>query len=113
MSETIENYAPQVAANPAAIKTGRNVWLVLFSLSAIWLALIVAAPLLKQAHLTNISSILYYTFSFICHQLPGRSFHLGPDILAVCARCLGVYVGVFLGFLFYPLFRSVNSIEPL
>ncbi len=112
MAETIENYIPQVGTTPAANKTGLKVWLVLFFLSAFWLGLIVSAPLLKQAGFIEISANLYYAFGFICHQIPERSFHLHEDKLAVCARCAGVYAGIFLGFLFYPLFRSVNNIEP-
>jgi uncharacterized membrane protein len=113
MAETIENYTPQVASTPAANKTGLRVWLVLFILSAFWLGLILAAPLLKQTGFDTASSQLYYAFGFICHQIPGRSFHIYDDKLAVCARCFGVYAGLFLAFLFYPLFRSVNNIDPL
>jgi uncharacterized membrane protein len=115
MPETMENYSPQVAVKPAAdkIKTGRKVWLVLSFLSAGWLGLIVSAPLLKQAGFTTFSNDIYYAFGFICHQMPGRSFHIYDDKLAVCVRCLGVYGGLFFGFLFYPLFRRVNNIEPL
>jgi Predicted membrane protein (DUF2085) len=29
----------------------------------------------------------------ICHQLPGRSFHLWGAALPVCARCTGIYLG--------------------
>ena len=113
MAETIENYTPQVAVKPDADKTGLKIWLVLFFLSSVWVGLIVAAPLLMQAGFTALSADIYYAFGFICHQLPERSFHLHDDKLAVCARCFGVYTGVFLGLLFYPFFRSLDNIEPL
>lgn len=29
-----------------------------------------------------------------CHQLSERSFHIGIRQLPVCARCLGIYVGL-------------------
>jgi uncharacterized membrane protein len=111
MAETIENYMPQ--AGTAANKIGLKVWLVLFFLSAFWLGLILFAPLAKQMGFPALSSAIYYFFGFICHQIPERSFHIGDDIFAVCARCFGVYAGIFLGFLFYPLFRPLNDIEPL
>ncbi|NIA06693.1 MAG: DUF2085 domain-containing protein [Actinobacteria bacterium] len=35
-------------------------------------------------------------FSFLCHQDPSRTFQPGGEPLAVCARCVGVYVGFLL-----------------
>ena len=112
MSETAENYIPQVAVKPTPDRTGLKVWLVLFFLSAVWVGLIAAAPLLKQAGYTPLAADIYYAFGYICHQIPERSFHIHEDKLAVCARCFGVYGGLLLGFLFYPLFRSLNDIRP-
>jgi hypothetical protein len=37
--------------------------------------------------------VLYAAGSFICHQLPERSFHLDAFQLPVCARCVGLYAG--------------------
>jgi len=113
MPETAENYTPQVTEKPVTDKTGLKVWLVLFCLSAVWLTLIIAPPLLKQAGLASAAADLYYPFGFICHQISERSFHIHDDKLAVCARCFGVYLGVLLGFLFYPFFRSLNDIRPM
>lgn len=36
---------------------------------------------------------VYAIGSFVCHQLPERSFHLWSVQMPVCARCTGVYVG--------------------
>lgn len=38
-------------------------------------------------------------FAFVCHQRPERSFWLFGAPVAVCARCLGVYVGAAIGLL--------------
>ena len=35
-------------------------------------------------------------FSFLCHQDPSRTFQPGGEPLAMCARCVGVYVGFLL-----------------
>jgi uncharacterized membrane protein len=35
----------------------------------------------------------YAIGSFICHQLPARSFRLWSAPLPVCARCAGIYAG--------------------
>lgn len=59
-------------------------------LTAGWVALLVATPLLPGWA----GAFVYGLGSFICHQIPERSFHLAGFQLPVCARCLGIYVGV-------------------
>lgn len=58
-------------------------------LALLWLAAIVAVPLLPPL----VSAVVYAAGSVVCHQIPERSFHLGASQLAVCARCLGIYAG--------------------
>jgi uncharacterized membrane protein len=41
-------------------------------------------------------ALIYAAGSVVCHQLPERSFHLGVYQFPVCARCLGIYAGLFL-----------------
>ena len=55
-----------------------------------WVALLVAAPVLPA----SVGVVIYAIGSLICHQLPERSFHLAGAQLPVCARCLGIYVGL-------------------
>lgn len=45
---------------------------------------------------------LYHT---ACHQLPDRTFHIGAAPLFVCARCTGIYCGMFLMIVFGLLYR--------
>ena len=59
------------------------------TLAVAWLLVIVAAPMLW----TPIAGVMYAVGSFICHQLPERSFHFQGAQLPVCARCLGLYSG--------------------
>lgn len=42
-------------------------------------------------------SLVMHVFSSVCHQLPARSPHVGELPIAVCDRCLGIYVGLVLG----------------
>ena len=65
------------------------------------LAAIVLAPLAAHGGL-RCAAVLYTIFSPHCHQIPERCFHITGHPLAVCARCLGVYLGFFLGALIYP-----------
>jgi uncharacterized membrane protein len=45
--------------------------------------------------------------------MPERSFHLLDHQLAVCSRCFGVYFGLLAGLIAYPLWRSIENIDPL
>ena len=69
-----------------------------------WLALLMFAPLLPLP----LAGVAYLAGSLICHQLPERSFHIGAAQLPVCARCLGIYLG--LGVLL--MFRVLRSNAP-
>ena len=44
-------------------------------------------------------------FSQLCHQNPQRSFVLAGTTLPVCARCLALYIGGFVGIATYPALR--------
>ena len=39
-------------------------------------------------------------FAIVCHQRPERSFWIFGDEMAVCSRCLGIYLGAAAGMLF-------------
>jgi uncharacterized membrane protein len=60
-------------------------------------AMIVAAPILSASGCQKAASVLYLSFAFICHQIPERSFMFSGHSLAVCHRCFGIYLGLFLG----------------
>jgi uncharacterized membrane protein len=62
---------------------------VLAMLAVGWLTVLVTAPGLPA----RAGAAVYLVASFVCHQLPDRSFHVGPYQLPVCARCLGIYAG--------------------
>lgn len=72
----------------------------LAALSALWAALIVAAPFGAEAvsHDVRVATALTYVVSgYICHQRPERSFHLDGLRMPVCARCTGLYLAAPLG----------------
>lgn len=54
----------------------------------------------------------------VCHQKPERSFHFGGKQFPVCARCMGIYIGVIVGlavsfFWMPPLLACVALLLPL
>ena len=59
--------------------------------------MLMAAPYLAHRNLQFESSVLYSLFSLFCHQMPDRSFSLWGYKLAVCHRCAGIYLGLFIG----------------
>ena len=69
---------------------------VLAGVSGVICALIVAAPVMTHCG-SPAAVIVYLFFSPICHQNPERSFAVLSHPLAVCHRCSGIYLGLFLG----------------
>jgi len=74
-------------------------------------ALIVTAPIAQAAGHTALALSVYKTFSYLCHQIPERSFHLAGHKFAVCSRCTGMYSGFALATLIYPLTRSLKRTD--
>jgi uncharacterized membrane protein len=55
-----------------------------------------AAPLLAATH--PVAALLIRSFfSRLCHQNPARSFMVDGSPVAVCVRCLGIYLGTAMG----------------
>jgi uncharacterized membrane protein len=112
MPETIENYAAQSMIGPMR-RQAWKVWMIGLAVVFAWVSLILIAPIAKANGLVAVSSPLYHFFSYICHQIPARSFFIEGEQFGVCSRCFGVYFGLLLGFAVYPLWRSIDEIEPL
>ena len=82
------------------------------SLTAVALAaLIIAAPVAEAHGYHSFASTVYKAFSFLCHQIPERSFHLAGHQFAVCSRCTGLYSGFAVAALVYPLTRSLEHTD--
>ncbi len=81
---------------------------VLFSLGA------VAAPLLEAAGWPG-APLLRAAYRPVCHQVPERCLELRGLPIAVCARCLGLYLGgaLALALRSLPLARRVTPPRPV
>ncbi len=112
MPETIENYIPQPIA--ASMKRQAwKVWVIGLAVVSAWVFAIVLTPVAKANGFTGISTPIYHFYSYICHQIPDRSFYVEGAQFGVCSRCFGVYFGILFGFVIYPLWRRIDEIEPL
>ncbi|HTK39014.1 MAG TPA: DUF2085 domain-containing protein [Pyrinomonadaceae bacterium] len=112
MAQPIENYVPQALAVNCK-RQAVKVWIISSLLVFAWVFAILLAPLAKANGFENVAAPIYGFFSYICHQISNRSFHVEGEQFAVCSRCFGVYFGLLMGFLVYPLWRKVDEIEPV
>jgi uncharacterized membrane protein len=86
-------------------------WLVAAAGSLALLSLIIGAPLALSAGHPFWGLTIYRSFSYVCHQIPERSFFIAGHQFAVCARCTGLYAGFAVATIFYPLVRSLRRIS--
>jgi len=86
-------------------------WFIVASGSLATIALIIGAPLALQAGFPFLGLTLYRSFSYLCHQIPERSFFIAEHPFAVCSRCFGLYAGFSTAVIFYPLLKSLRATE--
>lgn len=57
------------------------------------------------------SDVPYQLFRSVCHQQADRSFWLGGQPMAVCARCFGIYTSLWMTFAALPLIRKIKFVQ--
>lgn len=102
-----ENYVPQSVSNRRPLL----MWLIAAVGSLAVMALILGAPLAQGTGHPFWALTIYKSFSYVCHQIPERSFFIFGHQFAVCARCTGLYAGFTVATILYPLVRSLKQIE--
>ena len=65
-----------------------------------FVAAVVAAPYFLTHGLLAMGLALERGFAIVCHQRPERAFWIFGAEMAVCSRCLGIYLGAAAGLLF-------------
>ena len=96
---------------PDSAFCGKIVWAIAATITLALVALIIGAPLAQANGHSAFALAIYKTFSFVCHQIPERSFHLLGYKFAVCSRCTGIYSGLAIAVLIYPLVRSFGDTQ--
>lgn len=59
-----------------------------------------SVPLLLSHGFFLIGLVFERGFALVCHQRPKRSLWIFGGSVAICSRCLGIYLGATLGLLF-------------
>ena len=95
----------------ASAFSAKLVWAIAAIITFALVAFIVGAPLAQANGHTGFALAIYKTFSFVCHQISERSFHLLGYKFAVCSRCTGIYAGLAIAVLIYPLVRSFKDTQ--
>jgi uncharacterized membrane protein len=110
MAEAAGNYS-SIEIREKLHSQAIRVWTIAMAVVTMWVLVIISPPILT---LSGISAAPIYTFfGYICHQIPERSFHMFGHQFAVCSRCFGVYFGLLAGIAAYPLWRPIESVDPL
>ena len=99
------SYVPQSGSNRRPL----IIWLFVAVGSLATIGLIIGAPLAMKAGFPFPGLIFYRSFSYLCHQIPERSFFIAGHPFAVCSRCFGLYAGFATAAVFYPLVKSLRS----
>ncbi len=87
------------------------VWAGTSTIALAIVGLIIGAPLAQAHGHPEFAAAIYRVFSFVCHQIPDRSFHLAGHQFGVCSRCTGLYAGFAVAALVYPLARSLKRTD--
>jgi uncharacterized membrane protein len=84
----------------------RRTWVHLANLLALGVVTLpLAAPTLMHLGLVDLANLVYGVCGLQCHQLPWRSFALGPYPLGVCQRCLAIDIAVLAAGVAYVIWR--------
>lgn len=89
-----------------------NHWLLLLNFAVgLYVGLPVLAPLLMARGQTGFPNAIYFTYRFVCHQMPSRSFFIAGHQMAICQRDVAIYGSMFIAGLGFNLVRK--RLKPL
>lgn len=76
----------------------------------ILISLPILAPLFLHLGLIQVAKVIYFIYSFFCHQFAYRSIHLYDFQFAWCARDTGIWIGIWITALLIK-FNKVKGIK--
>lgn len=89
-----------------------SVKLVFLLLSFLLILCAICGPLLEHINQFDFAYFCYKFDGYFCHQLPTKCFWIFQRPMGLCARCTGIYLGVFWG-LGYCLRKNLSLTIPL
>ncbi|MDM8529370.1 DUF2085 domain-containing protein [Anaerolineales bacterium HSG24] len=91
-----------------------NHWLSFVNLFFLfYFGLPVLAPILSAYDYDLLAYPIYKVYSFLCHQLPSHSHFILGEQVAMCQRCLAIYICMFIGGMIFSLGMVRNRLRPL
>jgi uncharacterized membrane protein len=51
----------------------------------------------QYSNMNMYPKVVYSIGDMTCHQIAERSYHFNDNQMAVCSRCLGIYIGILIG----------------
>jgi len=72
---------------------------------ALYAGLPFLAPFLIAVGWRAPAQVIYFVYSFLCHQIPERSFFIWGHQMAFCQRCTAIYGSVLVGGMLFPVVR--------
>lgn len=111
MSAAVVERKSLAAESTPASRPAIAAWAGTCAIALTIVGVIILAPLAQAYGHPAIAAPIYKAFSFVCHQIPSRSFHLAGYQFGVCSRCTGLYVGFAVAALVYPLARSLQRTD--
>jgi uncharacterized membrane protein len=70
-----------------------------------YVGLPILAPVLLAAGFTRSANTIYWLYHLACHQLPTRAYFILGEQVAMCQRCVAIYVAFFIGGLLFNVAR--------
>ena len=87
----------------------RDTQIVLSVVAAIPAVILSVAAVCCWAIAQGASEAWRLPFRLLCHGLPHRSYALFDVTMPICARCVGVYVGLLAGLALFPLLAKLSE----
>lgn len=70
-----------------------------------YVGLPILAPILLAVGFTGAANTIYQVYNMLCHQLPTRTYFIFGEQVAMCERCISIYVTMFAGGLVFNFAR--------
>lgn len=75
-------------------------------------ALPALAPMLEASGRQRTADVIYFVYSFACHQRPERSLHIHGEQMAFCARDLAITGTFLLALIIAAVLPAVRRLQP-